>query len=63
MAKTPTSTQAEPTRPRPLSKDGRQLDSFGLPLAGPARAAALKKAGKRDPRRHPEDWAPAAPKE
>ena len=67
MAKTPTTTQdrptrpgisqERPTRPRAMSKDGRQLDGFGLPIAGPARIAALAKAGKRDPRRHPEDWA------
>jgi len=61
MAKTPKSTQDPPTRPRPMSKDGRQLDGFGLPIAGPARIAALAKADKRDPREHPEDWATATP--
>jgi hypothetical protein len=40
-------TQEEPTRPRPVDANGRQLDRFGLPLSGPARAAAL--AGKPDP--------------
>jgi hypothetical protein len=41
-----------------MSKEGRHLDGFGLPIAGPARLAALTKAGKRDPRHHPEDWTP-----
>lgn len=49
MARRPTGiTQADPTQPPATDDAGRPIDTFGLPLNGPARAAAL--AGKPDPR-------------
>lgn len=64
MARTaaPVTTQAEPTRPRPVDANGRALDEWGLPLNGPARLAALAELGRPDPRDEPDAWpAPAAP--
>lgn len=55
----PAVTQDDPTRPPSTDEAGRPLDGWGLPN-GPARAAALQAAGKRDPLHHPEDWAPAS---
>lgn len=43
----PETSQDEPTRPRARDENGRMLDEHGLPLAGPARLAALD--GKPDP--------------
>ncbi len=49
MARRPTgTTQADPTRQPPTDAAGRPVDTFGLPLNGPARIAAL--GGKPDPR-------------
>ena len=44
---TPTTTQDDPTRPRPVDDLGQLLDGHGLPINGPGRAAALK--GRPDP--------------
>lgn len=51
-------TQAEPTQPRPVDDVGRELDGYGLPLAGPARRRVLEEMGKPDPNVKPEGWAP-----
>lgn len=53
--------QDEPTRPRPVDGNGRQLDAHGLPLGGPARVAALAKIGKPDPFEDPQAWGEPAP--
>lgn len=54
-------TQEEPTQPRPVDQEtGRELDEFGLPRSGPARASRLAELGKPDPRDNPEAWADAA---
>jgi len=50
-------TQAEPTAPRPVTENGRVLDGWGLPLSGPARAAALAELRKPDPLADPAAWA------
>lgn len=47
MAAAPKTTQADPTKPRPVDDTGRTLDQWGLPISGPARLKAL--AGKPDP--------------
>lgn len=54
-------TQEEPTAPRPVDPNGRTLDRWGLPISGPARAAALD--GKTDPNVDPAGWTetPAPP--
>lgn len=44
------------TRPRPRDANGYELDQWGLPLIGPARARALKALGKPDPRTDPAAW-------
>lgn len=49
----PKRTQEKPTKPVAVDDNGRALDEFGLPLGGPARIAALAKAGKPDPREDP----------
>ena len=47
----PKMTQDEPTRPRDVCPEtGRQIDEFGLPISGPARARKLAEIGKPDPR-------------
>lgn len=46
----------EPTKPRPIDRNGRTLDAWGLPISGPARAAALAELGRGDPHFAPEDW-------
>lgn len=61
QATEPKKTQAEPTRPRPIDDAGRELDEFGLPLSGPARAAKLARLKKPDPRDNPEAWGAAPP--
>ena len=52
-----TTTQAQPTRPRPTDAEGRELDGFGLPLSGPARKRRLEELGKPDPNAEPQAWA------
>ena len=59
MAKKPEITQDEPTRPRPETPAGLQLDEHGLPVNGPSRAAALD--GKPDPALAHAEPAPAIP--
>lgn len=49
-------TQEAPTAPRPRDAAGRELDEYGLPLSGPARAALLAELGRPDPRAEPEGW-------
>lgn len=62
MAAKKETTQDEPTKARPVDDDGNVLDEHGLPISGPARAAALK--GKQDPALTEEVApAPAAPAE
>ena len=60
MAKAPEPkfTQDDPTAPRPVSPEGRTLDTHGLPLNGPARVAAL--GGKPDPALAPGEVAETA---
>ena len=60
--RTPATTQADPTAPRPVDETGRTLDGWGLPVNGPARLAALAAAGKPDPLDDPAAWG-AAPAE
>jgi len=45
-----------PTQPRPRDSAGRDLDEYGLPLPGPARAKALAALGKPDPHIEPDAW-------
>ena len=45
------------TQPRPVDAAGRELDQWGLPLNGPARARALAEAGKPDPDMQSDAWA------
>lgn len=53
--------QDAPTAARPVDVSGRELDQWGLPINGPARARALEEIGKPDPHFEPEAWAaPAA---
>jgi hypothetical protein len=53
----PARRHAEATAPRATCpKTGRQLDEFGLPLTGPARAAELARLGQPDPREDPAAW-------
>lgn len=52
-------TQAEPTQPRPRDAAGNELDAFGLPIAGPLRAARLAELKRPDPHHEPEAWASA----
>lgn len=54
--------QAAPTQPRPRDAAGNELDAFGLPIAGPLRAAWLAKLGLPDPNHEPEAWASALAK-
>lgn len=49
----------DPTQPRQTDEAGRELDDFGLPLNGPARARALAAAGRPDPNVDPAGWAAA----
>lgn len=56
MTKAKEPTQEEPTQPRPTDEAGRELDAFGLPESGPARAAELERRKKPDPRDNPEAW-------
>ena len=41
--------QEEPTQPWPTDEAGRPLDQWGLPINGPARAAALRERAIEDP--------------
>lgn len=50
-------TQDKPTQPRPVDEAGRELDGYGLPLAGPVRRRLLAEMGKPDPNVEPEAWA------
>ncbi|MGE4321769.1 MAG: hypothetical protein AB7E60_01915 [Sphingobium sp.] len=49
--------QAAPTSPRPRDAAGNELDQWGLPIAGPLRAARLAGLAKPDPNVEPEAWA------
>lgn len=49
--------QDAPTAARPVDANGRELDQWGLPINGPARARALEEIGKPDPHFEPEAWA------
>lgn len=48
--------QAPATAPRPVDAQGRELDQWGLPLSGPARARALAEIGKPDPNEDRSAW-------
>lgn len=50
----PKTSQEEPTKARPRDADGRMLDTWGLPLNGPARVRALD--GRNDPALDPTGW-------
>jgi hypothetical protein len=52
-------SQANPTQPRPRDAAGNELDQWGLPIAGPLRAARLAELKKTDPNVEPEAWASA----
>lgn len=52
--------QEAPTAARPVDANGRELDQWGLPINGPARARALEEIGKPDPHFEPEAWAVVA---
>lgn len=54
----PRTTQEKPTQPRPVDGAGRQLDQWGLPFSGPARARRLAELNKPDPNDEPGAWAP-----
>lgn len=43
------------------AKTGRPLDQWGLPVNGPARAAALEELGMPDPNDDPAAWAKQLP--
>lgn len=49
--------QDSPTQPRPRDAQGHELDGWGLPIAGPVRAARLAALGRPDPNVEPEAWA------
>lgn len=51
--------QADPTRPRPRDAAGNEMDAWGLPIAGPLRAARLAELEKPDPNVEPGAWLPA----
>lgn len=53
----PTTTQAEPTQPFDRDENGFVLDSWGLPVSGPARVAVLATMGRPDPNDEPDAWA------
>lgn len=48
--------QGQPTAPRARDASGNELDAWGLPLAGPLRAARLAAAARPDPNLEPEAW-------
>lgn len=52
-------TQDKPTKPRPVDGAGRQLDQWGLPFSGPARARRLRELNKPDPNVDPSAWTPS----
>lgn len=54
-------TQEAPTLPRPVDASGREIDRWGLPLNGPARAAALEALQLPDPNEDPDAWPEATP--
>ena len=56
MAREPKTIQDDPTKPRAEAENGLQLDDWGLPLAGPARQAALAELNKPDPNIEPDAW-------
>lgn len=49
----------EPTRPRLVDGQGRELDQWGLPISGPARARRLAELGRPDPEHDSAGWAAA----
>lgn len=59
MSRAPKVDQADPTQPQPTREDGLVVDGFGLPISGPARAAALAELGKPDPDLDPDAWGAA----
>jgi len=48
-----------PTAPRPRDAQGRELDQWGLPRSGPARAARLQAMNMADPELDPSGWTAA----
>lgn len=57
-AKTKSPKTAEPETTAPQARDafGRLLDSWGLPVNGPCRVAALEAIGLPDPNDDPSAW-------
>ena len=50
-------SEPTPAKPAPIRQDGLQIDGFGLPVNGPARAAVLAELGEeKDPLRSSKDW-------
>ena len=49
-------TQEAPTTEQPRDAFGRLLDSWGLPVSGPCRVAALAEIGMPDPHDDPDPW-------
>lgn len=49
-------TQEPPTTPVTRDANGFELDAWGLPICGPARAARLETLGKADPHDDPDAW-------
>lgn len=56
MSRKPKVTQAAPTQPVDRDENGFVLDSWGLPISGPARVAVLAKMGRPDPNDEPDAW-------
>lgn len=55
-------TQELPTEPAQRDAAGFELDSWGLPICGPARIERLAVLGLPDPNFEPEAWAAQAQK-
>lgn len=52
----PKVSQDVPTALPPRDEQGFELDSWGLPIVGPVRAARLAALGKPDPNIDPDAW-------
>ena len=48
--------QPTPTKRRGVRQGGLQIDGFGLPVNGVARARLLEELGEADPLQEPADW-------
>ncbi|HEX7820637.1 MAG TPA: hypothetical protein VF463_08455 [Sphingobium sp.] len=52
----PETSQEQPTQPRPVDPQGREMDQWHLPYSGPARTRALAELERPDPNIDPEAW-------